>query len=484
MKEIIHKPNGLRKPFPRVGVVIVTWNRKDYVLRLLDTLSSNAYPNWQVLVVDNASTDGSAEAIKARHPWARCVVSAVNLGGSGGFNTGLTVFLDEGGYDYIWLLDNDVEVEPGALEVLVEALESDRTAAVAGSHMIQLDNDQTTNEIGADCNLDDGRLELCLHGSRQWFHRSEVYEVDYVAACSMLVRFDVMKKVGIMTDYFIHFDDVDWCLRFKEAGYRTIACAASRIRHLSGRSKRVTWILYYDVRNMLYLQERHGEFGRLFFIRAFAKAMGRGIRDEFSGKSYYCRLSELGWRDFLRGKTGRGEDMPVLQVKPAAEVIKRIMGEPGKIVFTLEPLIRPLHTPENMQSMTRNNSTLLALCHESGTGAGELPPDARRLLLPAGRLRRGLAMLKLLLAGPRPDYLILDIDKLCGFMGVCAKRIVLLVDDGCIEMPGGYGRIFDVIGRLFRWFALAPRFLVFILSGRRRGASPKTIEFQPRSKCC
>jgi hypothetical protein len=285
----------------------------------------------------------------------------------------------------------------------------------------------------------------------------------------MLVRFDVMKKVGIMTDYFIHLDDVDWCLRFKEAGYRTLACAGSRIKHLSGRSKRVTWVLYYDVRNMLYLQERHGNLGAGYFVRAFAKAIGRGIRDELSGKGYYCRLSELGWQDFLNGKIGKRTDMPSLPVKPTVDVITRIMAEQGKTIFTLEPLVQPLITPENVATINRNHSVLTAVCHESGVGTGDIPASVRRLFLPAGKFRRGLILLKLALVGPRPDYLILDIDKLCGFLGVCAKKIVLLVDDGCIEAPGGWRRAITAIGRPVLWFVLLPRFLLFILSGSRRG---------------
>ncbi|MDD4871116.1 MAG: glycosyltransferase family 2 protein [Kiritimatiellae bacterium] len=466
MKEIFHKPGGLHQPFPKVGVVIVTWNRKDYVLRLLDSLKVNAYPNWRVLVVDNASTDGSEEAIRRNHEWVHCLKNPINVGGSGGFNTGLTFFLNEGGYDYIWLLDNDVEVDPGALEVLVESLETHHDAAVAGSHMIQLDGKHLTNEIGADCNLAGGRLELCLHGSLPWIHGNEVYDVDYVAACSMLVRFDVMKKVGIMDDFFIHFDDVDWCLRFREAGYRTIACSASRIRHLSGRSKRVTWVLYYDVRNMLYLQYRHGEFGLGHFIKAFMLVIGRGFRDELSGKDYYGKLAELAWKDFLCGKMGKRSDLPSLQVKPGRKVLDRILSEKGKKVFTMEPLCRTFITEESMAIADGNGTTLTAICHEAGIGTGQLPEKADRLFFPANRIKRGLAMIKMAFTGPRPDYLILDIDKLCGFLGLFSSRIILLVDDGCIEVRGGWIRLVNALWWPVRWIVMLPKLLLFVVMGR------------------
>jgi len=456
-----------------VGVVIVTWNRRSYVLRLLDTLRANPYPNWSVLVVDNASTDGSADAIRSAHPWVRCIANPVNAGGSGGFNTGLNHFLNEGGYDYLWLLDNDVEIEPGALEVLVEALESHRDAAVAGSHMIQLDYKNVTNEIGGDCRLDKGRLDLRWHASFPWMHRNEVYEVDYVAACSMLVRFDMMKRIGCMDDFFIHFDDVDWCLRFREAGYKTIACAASRIKHLSGRSKRVTWILYYDVRNMLFLQLRHGDLGRWYFVKAFLKAAARSFRDELSGKRYYVQLCELGWRDFLCRKMGRRADLPSLKSTPVAAVLDRILREKNRRVFTMEPLCRPFITEDNLAAARSNGNDLVAICHEAGIGARQLPDGVRLILLPSGRARRAWALLKMAVAGPRPDYLVLDIDRLCGFLGLLSSRIILLVDDGCIELPGGWMRLFHASVRIWRWVAMVPHLLLFVLSGRgKKNADP------------
>jgi GT2 family glycosyltransferase len=283
LRQTAIRPGVLGSPFPRVGVVILTWNKKDYILALLDSLAKQPYPNWDVLVVDNCSSDHTKEAVLEKHPWVDLVTTPVNLGGSGGFNAGLCTMLKRGGYDYVWLLDNDVVVEPGALEVLVETLESRPDAAVAGSHMIQLDRPDTTNEIGADVDLARGRLLLGHHTWLSWLHQDEVFEVDYVAAASLLVRFPVLEEVGIWDDFFIHYDDVDWCLRIRGAGYAVLACAASRIRHLSANAKRVTWILYYDIRNILYLQDKHASYGFRHYLFFSLLLLLHAMRDELGG---------------------------------------------------------------------------------------------------------------------------------------------------------------------------------------------------------
>jgi GT2 family glycosyltransferase len=85
---------------------------------------------------------------------------------------------------------------------------------------------------------------------------SGIFDVDYVAAASLLIRAEVAKKAGLWEDFFIHFDDVDWCLRIKEMGHRVVCVADSVIWHLSAAQKPITWARYYDVRNMLFLLAR------------------------------------------------------------------------------------------------------------------------------------------------------------------------------------------------------------------------------------
>lgn len=259
---------------PKILVIAVTFNKKEYVANLLKSLKEIDYKNFVVVVVDNASMDGTAEYIEGHFPDIIVIKNSENTGGSGGFNTGLEYAFEQEGYEYYWLLDNDVVVSPDALRKLVSVLDNERDAAVAGSQMCQLDNPEVTNEIGAYVDLHNGGLVLNRHLTRRKNNTSGTYDVDYVAAASMLVRADVAKKAGLWEDFFIHFDDVDWCLRIKKMGYRILGAADSVIWHLSAAEKPVTWQQYYDVRNMLFLLDKHttakevARFGRRKCLQA------------------------------------------------------------------------------------------------------------------------------------------------------------------------------------------------------------------------
>jgi GT2 family glycosyltransferase len=459
MKETTVQQKRLTRPAPRVGVIIVTWNKKDFVLNLLDDLAARPYPNWTVRVIDNHSSDGTVDAIRQRHPWVIILPMKENLGGTGGFNAGLRAVLQEDGLDYVWLLDNDVSLEPGALEVLVETLEARPDAGVAGSHMIQMDSDGITNEIGGDVDLAHGRLVLHHHGSYARLHRQEVYDCDYVAACSLLVRFEVLRNVGLWDDFFIHYDDVDWCLRIRTAGYRVLACAASRIRHMSARAKPVTWILYYDIRNMLYLQRKHMEFRPLRELAFLAMLMYFNMRDELAGKRYYAQLIEQAVRDFVTGRMGKGTGLPKLELEPAKEALSRILQGPPGSILVLEPTRRPVFGEDDFEAATRNGFHLAAVCHENEQDHTALPDGAQRVRLSGNRWIMAAQLIKRILFRRRVDVLILDIDKPCGLLSLCARRILLLSDNQCHDVRGGSIRLLAALAQPFRWIPILLRWV-------------------------
>ena len=446
-------------PPPRVGVVVVTWNKKDFVLRLLDDLAAHPYPNWTVLVVDSHSSDGTLPAIAERHPWVRLLPLPGNFGGSGGFNAGLREMLREPGLDYVWLLDNDVSLEPGALEVLVETLENRPDAGVAGSHMIQLDHDGVTNEIGGDVDLDLGRLLLREHHTLARFHRDEISDVDYVAACSLLVRFSVLRQVGLWDDFFLHYDDVDWCLRIRAAGHRVLACAASRIRHVSARAKPVTWVLYYDIRNMLHLRRRHVEFRPLRELSFLACLLYFNVRDELSGKGYYSLLVHRAVSDFVAGKWGKGDLPPPMPLRPARETLDALLENGPKTILVLEPSRQPVFASAALSAAAANGVRILGVARENDLSPSALPADAPRWRLSANRLRMAAQILRRAFFLPRAEALVLDVDRPCGLLGLCAKRILLVADGQCHDSPGGARRLLAALQWPFRWLPLLLRWL-------------------------
>lgn len=267
---------------PKVLIIIVTFNKKEYVSNLLHSLRGITYKNYDIVLIDNASSDGTVEFLAKEFPHLHLIKNAENTGGSGGFNTGLGYAFQQEGYEYLWLLDNDVEVADAALSKLVAVLDANADVAVAGSQMCQLDNPSVTNEIGAYVDLHHGGLVLNRHQTRKQNNSTGVFDVDYVAAASLLIRAEVAKKAGLWEDFFIHFDDVDWCLVIRKMGFRIVGVADSVIWHLSAAEKPISWAMYYDVRNMLFLLDKHStqknvrRFGRRKVLQAIHNEI-RGI---------------------------------------------------------------------------------------------------------------------------------------------------------------------------------------------------------------
>src|SRR5450755_72122 len=114
---------------PRVAIVIVIWNNKEDTVECLTSFRGDTYPNKQIIIVDNGSTDDSVEVIRASFPEVTVLQTGLNLGFTGGNNVGIDHAL-ESGADYVYLINNDTTVEPDALTKLLEAMLENRDAGL------------------------------------------------------------------------------------------------------------------------------------------------------------------------------------------------------------------------------------------------------------------------------------------------------------------------------------------------------------------
>ncbi len=335
----------------KVLIIIVTWNKKQYVLDLLASLADMDYPddNMDILVVDNASTDGTVEALRKQFGSVRLICNQENLGGTGGFNTGLAwAFAQDGSaYDYLWLLDNDVQVHRSALSALVAVLEQTPDAAVCGSTMMQLDYPWRINEMGAFVDRKTGALQLNRHLqeilswkernlaelrslpvdlSRQLMYCQPCLDVDYVAAASLLVRAPVARAAGLWMDFFIHFDDVEWCLRIGEMGHRVLVSARSLIWHMSAMAKVPTWVLYYDNRNVLFLLEKYNRDRRVI-VALMRFILKKALYYQLLGKKDIAQLHCQAVADYQQGVTGK-KSINLADANQPLLDIERVLSEP------------------------------------------------------------------------------------------------------------------------------------------------------------
>ncbi len=230
---------------PRASIVVVNWNTRALLLQCVQSLEETTrdFP-VEIVVVDNGSTDGSADALAARHPNVTLVRSDENLGFSRGNNLGFRHATS----DVFILLNSDTIVLPNAIRALVEYLDAHPDAGAVGGQ--QLDADCVYRPTGnwfpsfwVDLSVVVGLhrhrwwlLERNSPLARLWF-RPDTGDVDWLAGSFMAVRRRVIDEVGpLPEEFFMYGEDIEWAWRMKEAGWRRVYLHGAPIIHLKNRS--------------------------------------------------------------------------------------------------------------------------------------------------------------------------------------------------------------------------------------------------------
>lgn len=212
---------------PLVTAVIINWNGKELALRLLESLEKVNYSNLKIIVVDNASSDGSIEAIGEKRPKVEVIENSRNMGYCAAVNQGISRSVELGA-NYTWVLNNDVVVYEDTLMKLVEAIESDDKVAAVGPLVYDLDNPDTLAHPGYSVSLWTGIMR------KRWDKRGAdaAYEVDSAFGCSNLVRTSAVVEVGGYDERFnVYFDETDLNARLKKAGHKVLVVPGAKVLH-------------------------------------------------------------------------------------------------------------------------------------------------------------------------------------------------------------------------------------------------------------
>lgn len=253
---------------PKVGIIVLNWNGWRDTIECLASLSTLTYDNHQIYVVDNASTDGSETHLSAWHPGLRILQSGANLGWSGGNNVGIQTALAEG-CEHILLLNNDATVRPDMLDQLVAAAELP-TAGALGSLILSADEPNLAEFAGT-------VIDPSSHFPRQISGPAD--DVDpaptasiAVKGCSMLLTGTALARVGLLPDeYFLNYDETDWCYRATAAGLINYLVPSSIVFHkgaVAFQGTATPLYRYFIVRNRLLFAHRNlDRIGRRFAWR-------------------------------------------------------------------------------------------------------------------------------------------------------------------------------------------------------------------------
>lgn len=199
----------------KASIVIPVWNGREYIPACLDALLAQDYSDFEVIVVDNASADGSSDLVAEKYPQVQLIRNTQNLGFAGGCNVGLRAAQG----DVLVLLNQDTVVLPGWLRALVEALQRPEVGVV-GCKILYPDG-KTIQHAGGWIEWPLGLAHHYGQGEQDNGQWDEPRRVEYVTGAAMVFRRDVLERVGPLDEGFwpAYFEDADFCFRAREAGF-------------------------------------------------------------------------------------------------------------------------------------------------------------------------------------------------------------------------------------------------------------------------
>lgn len=242
--------------YPLVSIITINYNGASVTCELLESLKKVTYPNFEVIVVDNASKE-KPDLIEQKHPWANLLRLSQNLGFAGGNNEGFRVARG----DYFLLLNNDTEVDPGFLEPLVEKMKAEPQAGVVSSKLIYYHSDGIIQYAGSSLiNPYTGRSYFIGQKEKDQGQYNIACQTPYGHGASMLVSRKAIEKVGLMADlYFLYYEELDFCERIRKAGFSIWYVGDSVVYHKESMSvgRESPLKTYYMTRNRLLFMRRN-----------------------------------------------------------------------------------------------------------------------------------------------------------------------------------------------------------------------------------
>ena len=304
---------GEVKLAPKVAIVILNWNSYEDTKECLDSLEDVTYPNYEIIIVDNGSTDGSVARLEMAFPQHKFIRSEENLGFAGGNNIGIKYALAQG-VNYVLLLNNDTIVSPGFLTEMVKTAEEDQTIGLVGGKIYRYG----THEI----HHAGGKLVLwrgtgySFRGDRAG--HNGVRNVSFIIGCLMLIKSKAIEDIGLLDEqYFFGGEDVEYCWRARKAGWQIRVSLDAEIWHkvsASAGGEGSPPLFYHSARNRLYFARTLGIRHRVPFYLFFSiTRLIRFVQWKLSGKDELMRATLWGIRDFVKGETGEGRYLSELK---------------------------------------------------------------------------------------------------------------------------------------------------------------------------
>jgi GT2 family glycosyltransferase len=293
---------------PKVAVIILAYNGCELTCACLDSLRASTYSQREIWVVDNASTDGTAEAVRSAYPEVRWVALPDNRGYVGGNNAGIQA-ASAAGADLFFLVNNDTLLDPACLAELVQAQQRHPRAGLLGPMVYTWDQPPLISSAGGQVDwrhADAVNIGLGEPDQGQFPERV----VDFINGCGLMVTRQVVDQVGLLDErFFLYWEETDWAARVRQAGLECWFVPAAKMRHKA--PIRVPAFnpttLYYVTRNRLLYMALHAPWPAkpLTVVRALRGAWQGIGQHQRAGRWAHACATQLAIRHAFSRRWGR-----------------------------------------------------------------------------------------------------------------------------------------------------------------------------------
>ncbi len=251
---------------PDISIIIVSWNAREFLLKCLESIPSGIGGlDAEVIVVDNASSDGSARAVRDMYPGVKLLPQSENLGFARANNIGIRGSTGQ----YVCLINSDVIVLPGCIEKLFFFLNEHPGAAIAAPKV--LNPDMT---VQPSCwrfpSLPGALLSSIGLDRLNYFPLDRTRRVEAVSGCFMMVRRKAIDGVGLLDErFFFYAEDKDWCKRFHDSNWEAYLYPEARAIHYGGSSSSLAPVAFYvelQKANIKYWRKHRGSLARGIYL--------------------------------------------------------------------------------------------------------------------------------------------------------------------------------------------------------------------------
>ena len=258
---------------PKVAVVILNWNGKDFLAKFLPDVIKHSQEVTEVIIADNASSDDSIEFLIKNFPTIRIIVNKQNGGYAKGYNDALAQIEA----DYYVLLNSDIEVTPGWIKPIIKLLETDQQIVACQPKLVSFYEREKFEYAGASGGYIDkygypfcrGRLFQSLETDEGQY--DDIVEVFWATGACLFVRSATFHELGGLDErFFAHMEEIDFCWRAKNAGFKIMVCPESKVYHVGGGTlPKKSWKkTYLNMRNNNIMMFKNLPSDRLFPVFA------------------------------------------------------------------------------------------------------------------------------------------------------------------------------------------------------------------------